>query len=98
MNLPHCKRPCADCPFRRDSLKGWLGAERMKEILAQPSFTCHKTDKALQCAGHMLIRGKKNQFVELAGRFGIPLKLSGKELLFNNEADLIGHHNNNDED
>ena len=42
-NLPYMKSPCADCPFRKDSLKGWLGADRMEEILGQESFVCHKT-------------------------------------------------------
>ena len=46
-------------------MQGWLGAERMAEILATDSFVCHKkTD--YQCAGHMLIKGGDNAFVSLA--------------------------------
>jgi hypothetical protein len=67
--LPHIARPCRDCPFRNDTLKEWLGAERMQEILGADSFVCHKkTDK--QCAGHMLIKGNDNLFVRVAGRMG----------------------------
>ncbi|EBC6378462.1 hypothetical protein C3570_22870 [Salmonella enterica] len=89
--LPHIARPCRDCPFRNDTLKEWLGAERMQEILGADSFVCHKkTDK--QCAGHMLIKGNDNLFVLVAGRMGIPLELSGRELVFDNEQDCIEHH------
>lgn len=26
------KTPCKDCPFRKDSLVGWLGEKRAKQI------------------------------------------------------------------
>lgn len=91
VKLPNVKKPCKDCPFRKDSLKGWLGRERMTEILETESFVCHKkTD--LQCAGHMLINGDENGFVRLAGQMGIQLQLSGKELVFSNKSECIEHH------
>jgi hypothetical protein len=43
--LPIIQTPCKDCPFRKDSLKGWLGSEQMTEILEADSFVCHKTTK-----------------------------------------------------
>lgn len=94
MKLPNTKKPCKDCPFRKDSLKGWLGSERMAEILDQGSFVCHKTlhTTRLQCAGHMLIKGDENQFFALADRLGIELELSGRELVFDNDQDCIDHH------
>ena len=91
MNLPHCKKPCRDCPFRKDSLNGWLGAERMAEILAQRSFVCHKK-KHLQCAGHMLINDDNNDFVRLARILNIELPLSGRELVFDTASDCVEHH------
>ncbi len=93
-NLPHCKRPCANCPFRKDAPAGWLGADRMREILAAPLFTCHKTNapNRLQCAGHMLVKGPANDFVSLANQLRIQLNLSGSELVFEQEEDLITHH------
>jgi hypothetical protein len=41
-------KPCADCPFRRDTQKGWLGKPRAEEIADallrdDKTFACHKT-------------------------------------------------------
>lgn len=91
--LPNMTRPCRDCPFRKDTQKGWLGAPRMVEILAADSFVCHKkTDH--QCAGHMLIKGSENGFVRLAERLDIPLNLAGRDQVFESEALCIEHHSN----
>jgi len=43
------KKPCSNCPFRRDSMKGWLGEDRAQEIshditTEQKTFSCHKTN------------------------------------------------------
>lgn len=89
--LPHIKTPCRDCPFRKDTLQGWLGKDRATEILAADSFVCHKkTD--MQCAGHMLINGQDNAFVRLAHRLRIPLELTGSEQVFDTKAACIEHH------
>ena len=42
------KKPCSNCPFRKDSLKGWLGEARATQIakdviLGDQTFACHKT-------------------------------------------------------
>lgn len=42
------RKPCVDCPFRKDALPGWLGAERSQEIAdalltEDKTFACHKT-------------------------------------------------------
>lgn len=91
INLPNVKKPCADCPFRKDTLKGWLGKVRMSEILERDTFVCHKKTH-LQCAGHMLIKDDDNQFVRMAKVLGIELELSGRELIFDSEQDCIEHH------
>lgn len=40
------KKPCKDCPFRKDSLGGWLGRSRAKDIIEtlknDGHFLCHK--------------------------------------------------------
>lgn len=93
MKLPHIKTPCRDCPFRKDALKGWLGEQRVAELLAADSFVCHKrTD--MQCAGHMLINGKDNAFVRVASVLNIALDLSGREQVFASKAACIEHHKN----
>lgn len=89
--LPHIKKPCKDCPFRKDTLQGWLGEERMTQILSADSFVCHKnTDR--QCAGHMLIKGQDNAYVRLASRLRIPLGLAGREQVFETTEACIEHH------
>jgi hypothetical protein len=93
MKLPHIKKPCRQCPFRKDAPKGWLGADRMTEILAADSFVCHKKT-SMQCAGHMLINGDSNGFVRLAGRMDITLDLSGREQVFESLDACIEHHKN----
>jgi len=90
MRLPHMKKPCKDCPFRKDCLQGWLGSGRIAGILAADTFVCHKkTDH--QCAGHMLLT-KHNAFVRLANTLSIKLNLKGRELVFDDEAACIEHH------
>lgn len=91
IRLPHIKKPCSECPFRKDTLKGWLGESRMVEILGQDSFVCHKR-KDLQCAGHMLIKGPDNAFVRLAQRLSIPLPLTGREEVFHSHEACVEHH------
>ncbi len=91
--LPNMKAPRQDCPFRKDTLKGWLGAKRMSEILAADSLVCHKkTDK--QCAGHMLINGQRNAFFRVATRLRLPLNLGGANKVFASTAACIGYHEN----
>lgn len=95
-NLPYVKKPCKDCPFKKDALKGWLGKERIEEILKRGSFVCHKK-RHLQCAGHMLLKGEGNDFVQLASRLKIPVSLEGRELVFESEEDCVDHHSKQDD-
>ncbi len=92
--LPNQIKPCKDCPFRTDTRKGWLGADRMKQILAEHSFVCHK-NTALQCAGHMILNKDNNSYVRVAERLGIALNLQGHELIFKTKTECINHHNHN---
>lgn len=103
--LPYKRKPCSNCPFRKDSQRGWLGASRMTEIIKQDSFVCHKTvdyskeeneddPNRLQCAGHMLLLENNNMFVRLARALRQKLNLSGRELVFNNVKECINHHKN----
>jgi len=108
MKIPTMKAPCIDCPFRKDSLEGWLGEKRISEILSQGSFVCHKTTKndvrgsenrdRKQCAGFMLLKGSESEFVKLAQSLKVDLQLTGRELVFDHKQDCISHHKNNYDD
>ena len=51
--------PCSDCPFRRDSLNGWLGGGTVDEFLTIAHrdwrYDCHVI-KGQQCAGLAIYR------------------------------------------
>lgn len=68
------RRPCAKCPFRRDSVRGWLGPWEPTELLfalGREAFPCHltipqdegavpETDDRLQgCAGAAIFLNNK---------------------------------------
>lgn len=93
LKIPHVKQPCSNCPYRKDSKKGWLGKERMSDFLEGDNFLCHKNTK-LQCAGHMIIKGDRNVIVRTAAMLDIPITLEGQELVFDKEDDCIAHHDN----
>lgn len=90
-DLPYRKKPCKGCPFRKDCTKGWLGRERVTEIVNSDNFLCHKNTD-LQCAGHMMLLGDENGFVALARGLNIPLTLNGGELVFDTVEDCVNHH------
>lgn len=59
------KRPCGQCPFRKDSIKGYLGGFTLEETLnvakSESSFECHKTRETpntKECAGRLLFATK----------------------------------------
>lgn len=91
LDLPNQRAPCGQCPFRKDTLEGWLGKDKIENILTARSFVCHK-DTGLQCAGHMLIKGDENDFVQLADRLGLATHLRGRELVFDTEKECVDHH------
>lgn len=96
--------PCKNFPFRKDSLKGWLGSTRMTEILEADSFVCHKTTKndipntenknRKQCAGFMIIKKEESAAVQLSKILKIDLELKGQELVFETKQECINHHKN----
>lgn len=92
-NIPYQKAPCADCPFRKDTLKGWLGKERMTEICQADSFVCHKRND-LQCAGHMTLLKTDNMFVRLMAVLGMQPIIKNQESIFESVEDCIAHHDN----
>jgi len=69
MTLAACKRPCANCPWRRDARPGEFATERYQLLAASAQdmsvviFTCHKSPDGgeLACAG-FLARGADHNF------------------------------------
>lgn len=80
------KKPCADCPFKKD-VNLHLSKARKQEIadglkLKGTTFACHKTvdyhdeveDKSQHCAGALLIIENNeipNQMTQVAERLGL---------------------------
>lgn len=99
------KKPCKECPWRKTSAAGWLGASTPVEFLqqseAETQMPCHLhvdyesdawQDEALtapQCAGRA---------VHFANRCKRPknpdllLLTADREAVFSNPQDFIDHH------
>lgn len=101
-------KPCKNCPFRKDSLKGWLERERALEIsnavlIENKTFQCHKTiglKHASHCAGtlilykHGKIKYHTNSLIQIAERLGMyePSKLDESIECFHTQEDFVNHH------
>ncbi|MEN4397476.1 DUF6283 family protein [Mycolicibacterium conceptionense] len=82
--LPHCVRPCANCPWRRDSAAGEFSAERYQALrvtvgspgreagLDAPIFACHKSEPGRDraCAGWLAVAGVDHLGIRLAVTLG----------------------------
>lgn len=91
-DLPYAKGPCGQCPFRKESLKSWLGGVRASEIANSTSFVCHK-NTTLQCAGHMVVCENNNEFVKSAeAMFGEKIQIKNMAVLFDTPDQFINHH------
>jgi len=91
MRLPYMKRPCSNCPFRKYTLKGWLGKSRIEEIIKAESFTCHKTNKKMQCAGHMIMMKEDNEFYRLMKAMNLSIELKGEDEIMTPEQTIKRH-------
>ena len=63
--MEYQKKPCSECPFRKESTKGWLGGFSVPETLqaagSEYSFECHLTRSTVltkECAGRLLFASK----------------------------------------
>lgn len=82
--LPHCVRPCGNCPWRRDSPAGEFPAERYEALrttvgapgreagLGAPIFACHKSEPGSDraCAGWLAVAGMDHLGIRLAVALG----------------------------
>ena len=91
-------RPCGDCPFRRGSLKGWLGGHAPQEFMvfamADGAYPCHTRAGALgvsliQCAGMAIFRANIGKLPR--GRRALRLP-QDKALVFGTPGEFLEHH------
>lgn len=82
--LPHRRRPCAECPWRRDVAPGQFSQERFDYLaettgrpgneagLNTPMFACHKSPEGREeaCAGWLAAAGYQHLGVRVAVAFG----------------------------
>ncbi len=91
------KKPCSDCPFKKDTLKGWLGCDRADEIANSSSFTCHKTGETgkgnrKQCAGFMILKQEESTFYRLLNHAARQHLLEEEDNIFPSKEIFINHH------
>lgn len=83
--------PCSDCPWRRDSLNGWLGGASPQEWIqvahADVVVPCHTLNGA-QCAGIAVYRANVCKMA-----YEPNLKLpANRELVFALPVQFLEHH------
>lgn len=84
--MPITKRPCENCPFRKDGAGIELRPGRLEGIIAhlkaddQQTFVCHKTlnKNRMTCAGAVGVMSKVGQLPVIA-RLGLAFGVITKE-------------------
>lgn len=83
--------PCHDCPWRRDSIKGWLGSMTPREWTdhahGRSLVDCH-TSIGAQCAGIAIYR---SNVCKLPDKPSIKLP-KDHETVFSNRMEFEDHH------
>lgn len=78
--VPHCVKPCAECPWKKSSEPGKFPKERYEALerthgsdgaeapLGAPMFACHMTPEGREkaCAGWLATEGNNHLGVRLA--------------------------------
>jgi hypothetical protein len=100
------KAPCMACPFKRDSLAGYLGASSPEQFIETTmqdySMPCHMTvdyenehweddlDLAQQCTGAAIFFSNMCKLSRDHDRMKLP---PDTEAVFASTAEFIAHHN-----
>lgn len=86
------KKPCADCPFAKTALSGWLGANTIQEWMTmahgESYIDCHCTTNQ-QCAGAAIFRA--NVLNAYAIR-ALSLPADDGKLVFATTEEFVTHH------
>lgn len=86
------KTPCSDCPFRRDSLNGWLGGHTseffMQLAFSDELYDCH-AKIGPQCAGLATFRGNICKSPRDPRVLRLP---ANRDLVFSRPLEFTAHH------
>lgn len=87
------KKPCSDCPFRRDSLAGWLGGETSEFFVSfamgEGVYPCH-VKVGPQCSGMAVFRANICKSPRNKEVLELP---RDRETVFSWPNEFIEHHN-----
>jgi hypothetical protein len=90
-------KPCGDCPWRRDSLAGWLGTDTPEEWLqnvhGEARIECH-TKIGAQCAGAAIYRANVCKLVRDPEALKLP---ADRTRVFARPSEFIEHHDSGDQ-
>lgn len=85
-------KPCGDCPWRKDSIPGWLGTmtavEWVRAAHGEAQIDCH-TRIGPQCAGAAIYRANVCKSPRDPGLLVLP---ADRDLVFCSPAYFAGHH------
>lgn len=86
------RKPCSDCPWRRDSLAGWLGDQSkeawLQDVHGEARIDCH-TLIGPQCAGAAIFRSNVCKSPRDGSLLILPVD---KERVFATSAEFSNHH------
>lgn len=90
------KKPCKDCPWKRNSLKGWLGEASPEDWLhtarGEGVVKCHVV-KNQQCAGIAIFRGNICKSPRNKSCLVLP---ADRETVFSWDDEFLAHHQEED--
>lgn len=94
------KEPCAECPWRREALAGWLGPQTAREwiemVHGEAPIMCHRTcnpeasyDGTRQCRGAAIFRAN---VCKSPRREDVAVGPEDKEQVFASSQEFLNHH------
>lgn len=86
------RKPCADCPWSRKALPGWLGSTTVEQWIldahGETKIDCH-THLGMQCAGAAIYRGNVCKRPRALTLLRLP---ADRELVFASQQQFREHH------
>lgn len=86
------KRPCLDCPWRRDSLPGWLGGHPARAFIVHAHgddpYPCHRI-RGPECAGMAIYRANVGKISRDEGVLRLP---KDRVRVFGSPQEFLIHH------